>query len=101
MAFHPLHSFRKYQKFWMASMILVSMMTFILCTGAGGDLLSWAQKWIYFNRGQVTAEINGRNVYDSELYQLREQRNIANDFMRKATEELKAFFDEQYDKEFK
>ena len=35
MAFNPFTSFRKYQKFWMASLVLLSMITFVLCTGLG------------------------------------------------------------------
>jgi len=38
MAFNPFTSFRKHQKVWMASVLLLCMVTFVLCTGVGGDL---------------------------------------------------------------
>ena len=36
MAFNPFTTFRKYQKIWMATILLLCMLTFVLCTGAAG-----------------------------------------------------------------
>src|SRR5437870_13379004 len=41
MPFNPFSRFRKYQKFWMATILLVCMVTFVLCTGLCGDLTQW------------------------------------------------------------
>ena len=39
MAFHPLRTFQKNRRFWMAAILLMCMATFVLCTGiqGGGD----------------------------------------------------------------
>ena len=37
MAFNPLANFQKYKKIWMASTILLCMVTFVLCSGFGGS----------------------------------------------------------------
>src|SRR5262245_37390159 len=86
MAFNPFTSFRKYQKFWMATILLVCMLTFVLCTGVGGDFGDRILQLLGRGGGQAAAKLYGRNVYDRELRDLKLQRTIANDFMRKATE---------------
>jgi len=90
MAFHPFATFRKNQKFWMASLILLCMLTFVLCTGVGGDFGSRLIE--YFSHGlrggPTVARLFNRNVTIQELEQLREQRNIANDYMRQASRKV-------------
>jgi hypothetical protein len=87
MAFHPLATFRKNQKFWMASLILLCMVTFVLCTGVSGDFGSRFVDAITHmgQTGPSMAKLFGRNVGLRELEQLREQRNIANEYMREAS----------------
>ncbi|MCS7046319.1 MAG: hypothetical protein NZO58_08185, partial [Gemmataceae bacterium] len=66
MAFNPFTNFRKYQKFWMAAILLVCMVTFILCTGTGtGDLSDRILRWVG-GRGQVYTTIDGAKFYASE-----------------------------------
>src|SRR6185369_11585630 len=55
------------------------------CTGVGGDL-SDRLLGMLRRRGTPIAEINSRNVTREELYDLKTQRNIANEFMRKAAD---------------
>jgi hypothetical protein len=87
MAFHPLATFRKNQKFWMAAVILLCMVTFVLCAGVQGDFGSRVLD--YFTHtlrgGPAMARLYGRNVSLQELEQMREQRNIASDYMREAS----------------
>ena len=59
MAFDPIHVFRKYQKFWMAAILLMCMITFVLCQGGKqGDLGDLFEKWMGRHRGSVVAELN-------------------------------------------
>jgi hypothetical protein len=79
--------FRKYQRFWMASILFVCMVTFVLCTGLGQGgledrILGWFR--LTFRGGKTVAKIDGRNITDRELDELKKQREVANDFMRAA-----------------
>jgi hypothetical protein len=85
MAFNPLTNFQKYRKFWMASVLLICMVTFVLCTGVGGDLSDRLLR-IFYPRGSVMATINDRSYYSKDLENLKTQRDAADAFMRKATE---------------
>jgi hypothetical protein len=85
MAFNPFTSFRKYQKFWMATILLMSMVTFVLCTGVGGDLSDWLIRVFAPRSGQAVAEVYSSNVYRRDLEELRMRRNIADLFMRDAS----------------
>src|SRR5688572_10541324 len=84
MAFNPLVSFQKYRRFWMSMVLLLCMITFVLCTGVGGDLGDRIMTMFRGRGGRVLAELNGSSIYSSDFYELRERRNVANDFMRKA-----------------
>src|SRR5207253_4824280 len=87
MPFNPFSSFRKYQKFWMAAILLVCMVTFVLCTGSrGGDFQDWIER--LFGRGGGTAlgKLDGRAVKYNDLLDLKGQRELANRFMRKSCE---------------
>src|SRR5690349_2624144 len=84
MAFNPFTSFRKYQKFWMASVLLLCMVTFVLCTGVGGDLSQRLLELFRPREGNPLARIDGRNVYSKDMNDLKEQRNMANEFMKRA-----------------
>ena len=81
MAFSPIVIFRKYQKFWMAGILLMCMITFVLCTGVGGDLSEYLLKLVSSRQGKEVARVNGRPVYDQEAKELQRQRKVANDFM--------------------
>lgn len=84
MAFNPFSNFRKYRNFWMAAILLMTMITFVLCTGAGqGDLSDILQR-LFRPGGSVYASIDGSSVRSQAFYELKDQRNIANEFMRSA-----------------
>lgn len=87
MAFHPLRTFQKNRKFWMASILLVCMVTFVLCTGLqGGDFGDWLMRLIGGNKGELLVSIDGKAYYRSDLDDVKVRRDIANEFMRKATD---------------
>jgi hypothetical protein len=84
MAFNPFTSFRKHQKFWMAGAVLVCMMTFVLCSGGirGTGLDDLIMSMFGRRHGEVMVQANGRKYYSDDLSELKNQRNIANDYMR-------------------
>ncbi len=84
MAYNPFSSFRKYQKFWMASILLLCMVTFVLCTGSQGDLSSILVNMFSSRHGTVYAKLDGRSIYHQEFDALKQQRNVANEFMLRA-----------------
>lgn len=87
MAFNPFTSFRKYQKFWMASILLMTMVTFVLCSGlGGGDLGDRIIKGIGARRGNAMAVLDGSKIYHQDLVDLKEQRLVADKFLRKSME---------------
>src|SRR5262249_9223707 len=61
MAFNPFTSFRKYQKFWMAAILLVCMATFVLCTGVGGDFGDRLLR-LFSGGGRGAARLYSRNI---------------------------------------
>lgn len=93
MAFNPFTNFRKYQKIWMAVILLLCMITFVLCTGTRGDLTELILK-LFRPSGQAYAKIDGSSFTSSQAYDLKERRNLVNDFMRKASKEVIRRIDE-------
>lgn len=88
MAFNPLHNFQKYKKIWMASVLLICMFSFVLCSGVGGAGQGDAGGWIlalFRSKGTVLARVDGTNIYSEDLREMKAQRNVADKFMRKAT----------------
>jgi hypothetical protein len=85
MAFNPFASFRKYQKFWMATVLLLCMITFVLCTGVGGDLSQRLLDLFRPRQGKVFAKLDGRSIYEDEMIALKRQRDTADEFMKRAT----------------
>ena len=86
MAFNPFASFRKHQKYWMAAAVLVCMLTFVLCSGGmKGTGLDDVLLRLFRRGGEEYARINNRRYGYEELQELKNQRNIANDFMRELT----------------
>ena len=55
MAFNPFVSFQKNQKFWMAAVLILCMVTFVLCTGTRDE--AWTQWFIskFKKRGDTAA----------------------------------------------
>ncbi len=86
MAFNPFTSFRKYQKIWMPIVLLLCMATFVLCSGNKGGLDDVINNAFGRKEGQAIAKVGGRSVYRKDLYDLKEQRNTVNEFMKRASE---------------
>jgi len=98
MAFNPVHYFRKYQRFWMASVLMMCMVTFVLCTGMQGGLEDWFLRTFRWNKGSVIAEIDGRNYYHQDFADIKAQRQMANEFMRKMCEKCIVLADKKIEK---
>jgi hypothetical protein len=84
MAFSLIGHFRKYQKFWMAAILLMCMLTFVLCTGTAGDFGARVEALFRSRHGSEAATLNGSTVYLKDLEDLRARRNIADLYMRNA-----------------
>ncbi len=80
MAFNPFSTFQKNQKFWMAAILMVCMITFVFF-GFKGDVGDWLMKG-FRGTGPTVVRIASRNYSDFDLRQVRLQRNIVNDYMR-------------------
>src|SRR5262249_32262572 len=85
MAFSLIHNFRKYQKFWMASILLLCMITFVLCTGVGGDLRDFIISASAGRGGTEVPTVKVYRVYEKDLRDLQPRRNLADVYMREAT----------------
>ncbi len=86
MAFHPLRTFQKNRKFWMASILLVCMITFVLCTGLqGGDFGTWLMS-LWGSRGNEVVRIDGKVYYQSDIENIKQKRELANEYMRRAAQ---------------
>jgi hypothetical protein len=81
MAFNPFTTFQRNRKFWMALMMMVCMVTFVFCTGMRGDMQDRIIG-MFSRRGTTIAEVGGYSVTSQEISRLREQRNMANEYMR-------------------
>jgi hypothetical protein len=100
MAFHPMRTFQKNRKFWMAAVLLVCMFTFVLCTGLqGGDFAGWimslfrprgneavalADPYPDLNALKNLESVSVRSFYMSDLDDVKKRREIANDYMNRA-----------------
>jgi len=96
MAFSPFSSFRKYQKFWMATVLLLCMVTFVLCTGVGGDLSQRLLDIFRPRGGKVWAKLDGHSIDGAEMDALKKQRDIANEFMQRAAKTVLLRVEKQY-----
>jgi len=66
------------------------MITFVLCTGVGGDLGELLMKGMRRGDSKAVASLNKREVSRTEVDELKKQRKVANDFMRGFCKELVA-----------
>jgi hypothetical protein len=78
MAFNPFATFQKNKRFWMAVILGVCMVAFIL----GDQLLRQFGQGTGGRSGATIVTIGGSNVSSSDLYDLKIQRNLANQFMQ-------------------
>lgn len=86
MALNPFKGFRKYQKIWMSLVLLLCMVTFVLCTGVGGDLSDLIIKMVGRDQSPVMVEIDGTSINRKELSDLKTKRELANTFITRGNE---------------
>jgi len=106
MAFHPIHSFVKYKRVWMALVMILTMLTFVVCTGVQGDLSDRLLR-LFGRRGTVIGSLDGSNLYREDIDKLKLQRTVVNDCMRtfstqmveKINDKLKGLQERNPDKE--
>ena len=84
MAYNPFDFFRRNQKTAFAALTVFVMFTFVLSFGQG-DFFQWLPGWLgsFKNRGKdVMAKIDGRKIYDADLYKYDDDRQLADEFMK-------------------
>jgi hypothetical protein len=84
MAYNPFDFFRRNQKTAFAALTVFVMFTFVLSFGQG-DFFQWLPGWLgsFKNRGkEVMATIDGRKIYDADLYKYDDDRALADEFMK-------------------
>jgi hypothetical protein len=80
MAFNPFAGFAKHRRLWLAGVMILVMITFVLCTGSRGDMADKLLTWFRIG-GTPVASIAGRTYYRQDFDMLAKQRKVANDFM--------------------
>jgi len=102
MDINPFSSFRKYQKFWMACILLLCMVTFVLCTGQrGGDAMDWVNRLFGQRGGPPVITVNGVNYDYDDVLRLKENRNVADAFMKRSNAIAIEILEEMYKRESK
>jgi len=81
MAFSPFSTFQKNKRFWMAVILGICMVAFIL----GDQLLRRADRGGQ-RSGATALVIGGYNVSSSDLYDLKTQRKLANELMMRCAD---------------
>ena len=66
MAFNPLAGFAKYKRFWMASVLILVMITFVLCTGTRGGMDEFLLRIVRFG-GTPVVSIDGSTYYRQDF----------------------------------
>jgi hypothetical protein len=86
MAFNPFHSFRKHQKAIFAGLTIICMITFVFSSGmsGGGDFFSEIQRLVGLRRAAEVARLYGQSFDDRKIFDLRQRRELANQFMLSA-----------------
>jgi hypothetical protein len=85
MAFNPFHGFRKHKKKAFAILTILCMFIFVLSSGLGGrgDLLnSLGMGSGRSHSAPEVATLDGKKIDAQQLQMVRQQRQIANNFMR-------------------
>ncbi len=82
MAFNLMGTFQKNRRFWMASILMICMVSFVFCTGMKGDMSDRLIAMFSSRSGPAIVTIDGRNISSKDLHDLRAQRNLADAMMR-------------------
>jgi hypothetical protein len=92
MAFHPLRTFQKHRKAWLAGITIMTMFIFVFSFSAspsGGDFFDFMTR-LFGAEGRAGPEIArlyGERLNHRDLVQVRERRILANTFMEMAVEQ--------------
>lgn len=89
MAYNPFDFFRTNQKIFFSIITAIIMFVFVLSIGGGkSDFFNWFPEMLRSGRssGEVIAVVDGSDVKESKLYDLRRSRTMANQFMLAATQ---------------
>ena len=89
MAFNPFRGFRKHQKVIFGGLTILCMVTFVMCSGlsAGENLLSNLGIMIGArHRTDIVATMYGKDVSTKDIQDLRNQRRMAEVYLRNVTE---------------
>jgi hypothetical protein len=84
MAFNPFTTFQKNQKFWMALILMVCMITFVFCTGIGDMQDRILSR--FRSSGPTVVTVARQNLSAYDLSRLRDERKAVNEFMRLASQ---------------
>jgi hypothetical protein len=76
------HSFAKYRRFWMAILMVLSMVTFVLCTGIKGDVGETFLRIFQRRGGDAVFTVDGTTFYKPDVEHLKQQREAADKYMR-------------------
>lgn len=91
MAFNPFRAFRKHSKVLFAGITIVCMLTFVLMAGVPGirtDFFTSLVDMVSRKRtGADVAKIYGSRVTERDIYQLREQRRVAEQIIQSLVNE--------------
>src|SRR5262245_28231140 len=88
MAFSPFRAFRKHQKAFFAALTILCMVTFVMCGSMGqGDFFSYVAGVFTGRRhADTVATLYGKDISFKEINALREQRRMAEYYIRNVTE---------------
>jgi hypothetical protein len=84
MAFNPFHAFRKHQKVVFAILTIICMLTFVLSSGLSGKGDAFYEIAHFFGgKGRIpdVATVFGNRIDAQHIQVLRQQREVANQFM--------------------
>ncbi len=89
MAFNPFANFQKYKQVYMGAVFLLTMGTFVLCTGTQADIGNRVIEW-FSGKGTPVWSINGSTYRDEDLRELSTRRKAADKFMKVTFEFVKS-----------
>jgi hypothetical protein len=90
MAFHPFGTFRKHKKVIFAALTIICMFSFVLCSGVGKwDPVQQIAAWFggRSQRQTIVTKINGQKIDETELNNLRRQRDMADKIITQITQQ--------------
>lgn len=80
MAFHPLRSFRRHQKTWLAGLTILSMLSFVVLGSLQG-MVPYFARIFGGNNSPTVVELYGKEIDKNTLQMLRIRREAANEYV--------------------